>query len=128
MIDIVFQLIAFFMVLVNFTKIDADNRVDLPVSSIAKPPGKSDKQPLMLQMTEDGQVILAGDTMAVESQEFDSRLFRESRRLGAIWGEAANVPVVVRGHMNAKTGDIQELITKCQSKSFQLFRLRAKIK
>ena len=40
MIDIVFQLIAFFMVLVNFTQVDQDARVVLPSSVLSKPPEK----------------------------------------------------------------------------------------
>ncbi|MEQ9067344.1 MAG: biopolymer transporter ExbD, partial [Gimesia chilikensis] len=38
MIDIVFQLIAFFMVITNFEQIQADERVKLPSDSLAKPP------------------------------------------------------------------------------------------
>ena len=38
MIDMTFQLIAFFMVLINFTEAEADQRVKLPESELAKPP------------------------------------------------------------------------------------------
>ena len=37
MIDMTFQLIAFFMVLVNFSETEADARVVLPESELAKP-------------------------------------------------------------------------------------------
>ena len=38
MIDIVFQLIAFFMVITNFEQTQADERVKLPKNELAKPP------------------------------------------------------------------------------------------
>ena len=38
MIDMVFQLIAFFMVLINFTEADQNQRIHLPSSELAKPP------------------------------------------------------------------------------------------
>ena len=39
MIDMTFQLIAFFMVLVNFTQTEQNQRIQLPQSELAKPPG-----------------------------------------------------------------------------------------
>ena len=38
MIDMTFQLIAFFMILINFSDAETDDRVQLPSSAIAKPP------------------------------------------------------------------------------------------
>lgn len=41
MIDIVFQLITFFMVITNFDQNEADERVTLPRDQLAKPPWRS---------------------------------------------------------------------------------------
>ena len=38
MIDMAFQLIAFFMVLINFSEADQNERIHLPSSELAKPP------------------------------------------------------------------------------------------
>ena len=38
MIDIVFQLLTFFMIAINFENTKADERVKLPKDSLAKPP------------------------------------------------------------------------------------------
>jgi biopolymer transport protein ExbD len=38
MIDMVFQLIAFFMVLINFSEVDYNERIALPQSELAQPP------------------------------------------------------------------------------------------
>ena len=40
MIDMTFQLIAFFMVLINFTEADQNQEITLPTSEIVKPPAQ----------------------------------------------------------------------------------------
>jgi biopolymer transport protein ExbD len=39
---------------------------------------------------------------------------------------AASATVIIRGHRDAKTGIVQELIKVCQSAGFEKFTLRAK--
>ena len=57
MIDMTFQLIAFFMVLVNFTQAEQDARVDLPASKLAKPPEVQQEQPLTIQLVKSSKVF-----------------------------------------------------------------------
>ena len=38
MIDMTFQLIAFFMVLINFSQAEQNDKIELPLSELAKPP------------------------------------------------------------------------------------------
>ena len=61
MIDMVFQLIAFFMVLINFTEAEQDDRIQLPASQLAKPPDQPFENQVTLQLTRDEHVIFAGD-------------------------------------------------------------------
>src|SRR5437660_12533899 len=58
MIDMTFQLIAFFMILINFSDAETDDRVQLPSSTIAKPPSAPSENPLTIQMVRDGQIIM----------------------------------------------------------------------
>ena len=60
MIDLTFQLIAFFMVLINFTQSETDDRVQLPQSTLAKPPEEALEFPITLQLTRQGSVIIGG--------------------------------------------------------------------
>src|SRR5690606_19863288 len=50
MIDIVFQLIAFFMIVTNFEQTQADERVKLPADELARPPLAPREQELVLNM------------------------------------------------------------------------------
>ena len=45
MIDMTFQLIAFFMVLINFSEVEQDQRITLPASELAKPPEVGVRRP-----------------------------------------------------------------------------------
>ena len=124
MIDIVFQLIAFFMVLVNFTDAEQDERVKLPSSELARPPDGLMEVPLTLQLTKSGTVIFAGEEVPVEAM--DHYLLREAQIIEAQGNTVAEATVIVRAHEEAQTGKVQELIKKCQENRFEKFALRAK--
>ncbi|MCA9248676.1 MAG: biopolymer transporter ExbD, partial [Planctomycetales bacterium] len=69
MIDMTFQLIAFFMVLVNFSDAEQDQRIKLPSSELAKPPDAPFEEPRYLQLTKDDTVLFAGDEVGVDALE-----------------------------------------------------------
>ena len=50
MIDMVFQLIAFFMVLINFAQTEANDHVKLPSSQLVKPPEVALEFPIVLHV------------------------------------------------------------------------------
>ena len=64
MIDMTFQLIAFFMILINFSDAEADERVQLPSSALAKPPDASAETPIYIQMMRDGRIIMNTQVLA----------------------------------------------------------------
>ena len=129
MIDMTFQLIAFFMVLINFDQAEQNDRVLLPDSELAKPSKDRIEYPITLHLTqrEDGApetVILAGDELSIEAlgpyldREADVRIAQ---------GLAKNdITIIIRAHKNARTGKVQNLIAKCQERNLEKFALRAK--
>jgi len=125
MIDVVFQLIAFFMVLVNFTQVDQDARVVLPTSVLAKPPKEQPEQPLTLQFTKTGTVLISGEEIEV-GPALEGVLRRERRALGRMDKAISEVVVIIRAHKDAPTGKVLEAIEVCQAARFERFRLRVK--
>ncbi len=124
MIDMVFQLIAFFMVLVNFSEVDQHQAITLPQSVLAKPPEEPPESPITLQLTRGGRVYLAGQAMGIP--ELASYMRIEANALKAHGKSPGSTPVIIRGDSRAKTGQVQELITVCQDEGFEKFALRAK--
>lgn len=124
MIDMTFQLIAFFMVLINFSEGEVNERIKLPSSVLAKPPDVPFEIPLTLQLTQEGTVLANGEELAISALK--PLLVRERQVIDRRNENAADATVIIRADMNAKTGIVQELIRVCQENGFEKFALRAK--
>ncbi len=124
MIDMTFQLIAFFMVLLNFGESEMDARIRLPNSQLAKPPEARVEDQIVLQLTSDDNVIFGGEVLPISA--LDRQLRTERRYLEIQGGNVADASIVLRADANAKTGVVQEVIQKCQENGFEQFKLRAK--
>lgn len=124
MIDMTFQLIAFFMVLINFTQSEQNEKVKLPSSVLAKPAKAPLEFPITLHLTEDATVVVGGQEVSIGG--LGPYLIRE-RNVLEIQGKTPNdATVVIRAHKVAATGRVQELIKVCQENQFEKFALRAK--
>lgn len=124
MIDMVFQLIAFFMVLINFAQTEANDRVVLPKSVLVKPPEEPLEFPIVLHVAPDGEIILGGTGYTIDTLRIGL-----NRELPVIRGEGktvADANVVIRAHKDTAAGDVQEVIRVAQELEFQRFALRAK--
>ena len=123
MIDMVFQLVAFFMVLINFSQVDQDQVIKLPYSDLVKPPEEARENILTLQIKEDGNVILGGETIKMEGLERKLRqeiaVIRNEKR------KPADTIIIIRADGKSKHGKVQDLIEICQQVQFQHFALRA---
>ena len=125
MIDVTFQLIAFFMFVLNFSEVDQDQRINLPSSELARPPDVAYDEPLTLQLTADETIIFGGDILTRESLK--SALLREAQIIKAHpEKKVSDVTVIIRADRFAKTGKVQELIQICQEAQFDTFALRGK--
>lgn len=124
MIDMTFQLIAFFMVLLNFGEGEQDQSIKLPSSELAKPPEVASVAPIVLQLTDRNTVLIAGDELPVIG--LAGPLARERAALAARQITPEEATIFIRADRNAKTGVVQEVIQQCQSNGFEKFALRAK--
>ena len=125
MIDMTFQLIAFFMVLINFSDVEQDQRVNLPASELAKPPDTAYDEPLTIQMTADETILFGGQEMSLD--ELKIALRREAQLVRAYGDrQLSDVTVVLRVDLTARAGRAQEIIKACQDVGFDTFALRGK--
>ncbi len=91
MIDMTFQLIAFFMVLLNFSETEQDARIKLPSSELAKPPEMALESPLVLQLTNDDRVIFGGELLSIPELGGPLRNERRFLELNGLKPQDANV-------------------------------------
>ncbi|HBV62363.1 MAG TPA: biopolymer transporter ExbD [Rhodopirellula sp.] len=124
MIDMVFQLIAFFMVLINFAQTESNDRVKLPSSQLVKPPEVPLEFPIILHVAQDGEIILGGDDYTAETLRVGLQ-----KELAVIKAEGKTVEdanVVIRAHKDTSAGDVQEVIRVAQEQQLENFALRVK--
>lgn len=124
MIDMVFQLIAFFMVLINFAQTEANDRVVLPKSVLVKPPEEALEFPIVLHVTQDGEIILGGEGFTTDTLRIG--LNRELAVITSEGKKPGDANVIIRAHQNTAAGDVQEVIRVAQEQKLEKFALRVK--
>jgi biopolymer transport protein ExbD len=125
MIDVTFQLIAFFMFVLNFTEVDQDQRINLPLSELARPPEVAYDEPITIQLTSNDTILFGGDRLT--PGELKAALLREAQIIKAHpEKKVSDVTVIIRADRFAKTGKVQEIIQLCQQAEFDTFALRGR--
>ena len=123
MIDMTFQLIAFFMVLINFTQSESNDKVQLPDSELAKPPETILENYRIIHLGKDGTAVMG--TKEENYKGLRTTLDLQYRQIQFSNEEPADTTIVIRAHKDAKGGMVQELIQICQEAGFESFALRA---
>jgi biopolymer transport protein ExbD len=136
LLDVVFQLITFFMLVINFSNDNYDARIKLPVAGSARPlddPSKAAEDRLVLNIDKRGQLLFNGKILsggqAVEQIKFEAQLARENRKtlLGTKVDPSEGLPtrIVIRADRDTPFSPVFNIITACQSSGFHKFDLKA---
>ena len=136
MIDIVFQLITFFMVINKFDQDEADERVGLPRDTLARPPAVQRKNAFVLnfgfaknqqgeRLSNDPYLFIGDEQLTLD--QLRPRLRQESQFYRTIGTSLEDVTVEIRADASVKSGLVQDLIQMCQETGieFQRFALKA---
>jgi biopolymer transport protein ExbD len=124
MIDVVFLLIAFFTLVINFTTADQNERIKLPVSETAQPPEQPPTEPLTLNLLPDGNIIYNGNEYTLETLrepvEFQLRVLKYMKV------PPEQITIIIRADSVSEAGSVLELISFCQSQKLTRFILRTR--
>jgi biopolymer transport protein ExbD len=125
MIDMTFQLIAFFMMLINFAKAEQDKRILLPVSALAIPAEDTEDQNFITLHVDDKdeKIIISAEEYTLD--QLGSVLARKVAHLERDKLDRSKTRVILRADKNAPTGLVQKVIAKCQEVKLENFKLRA---
>lgn len=136
MIDIVFQLLTFFMIAINFENTKADERVKLPKDTLAKPPESKPKDELVLnigfnrnaagqKINPEAVLFYSGNEIALD--RIKPELEQEKKFFEATHGKGAldDVGVIVRADAEVPTGLVQLVVKSCQEVGYSKFSLKA---
>ena len=135
LLDVVFQLITFFMLVINFTAENYDQRVHLPVAGSARPVEDTQRvgeDRIVLNVDRDGHLLKGGQSQplneAIASIKHQADLIKLNLKASGLkFDPAAGLPttVVFRADKDATFATVIKLINACQTQGFRKFALKA---
>lgn len=136
LLDVVFQLITFFMLVINFSNENYDQRVRLPVAGSARPVEEGEKSAtedrLVLNIDKEGHLLMTGQVLpqqkAMEEIKHQAALVRLNLSSAGIKLNATKdlpTTIVLRADRDTPFSSLYSLITACQASGFRKFALKA---
>jgi biopolymer transport protein ExbD len=128
-LDMVFQLITFFMLVANFQAASLDQNLRLPVVGSARPVESQGVESLLvLNIDKEGNLIVYGQPRPIKdyiAKEANASLIAARRTLPDIQ-EGQDLPtiVVVRADRNTPCRLFNNVIRECQARGFRKFALK----
>jgi biopolymer transport protein ExbD len=129
LLDLVLQILMFFMVTVNFATEQTQEDVALPTSQSARPlPKKGDKDPIFINLVYregekyEHQVLITGKKPMnqAEARNWIQNQFDDLKRYGEVTS-----PVIIRAHRDADYGEVYKLLRACSDAGFRNLKVRA---
>lgn len=130
LLDIVFQLITFFMLLINFSQANYDQNVRLPVAGSAMPVEDSADDRFVMNIDTQGRLLYNGQALdtgaAVKVINQQARLARLNlRAAGKPSTSGLPTTVIIRADKSTPFRKLNSLVTACQKSGFSKFGLKA---
>jgi biopolymer transport protein ExbD len=135
LLDIVFQLITFFMLVINFSQDNIDARIKLPVAGSARPQddvAKLNDERLVLNIDSKGDLIWNGQILTADQAtakiKFEAQVARQNIKTlkGKVEpGQTLPIRVVIRADRDTPFAPIFAMIKTCQNNGYEKFDLKA---
>ena len=131
LLDLVLQLIMFFMITINFVRVDKfDTSIDLPMATQAVPLDSTAEDWVFLNLDANGKLVGTLSTFTLDTPEkLKVHLMREKEsleRTARNRGKAGEIKIVVilRADKNCKYTDVWTVLNSCQRAGFKHWQLR----
>jgi biopolymer transport protein ExbD len=128
-LDMVFQLVTFFMLVINFKSASLDTSLQLPVIGSALPIESGQSDVLVLNIMRDGKLRMYGEIRDVESciAEESRTARRNAGGTGSKSDKTSELPttVIIRADRTTPYHCIHQVIQACQNHGFRNFQYRA---
>jgi biopolymer transport protein ExbD len=134
LLDVVFQLITFFMLVINFSSENYDRRVRLPIAESAVPVGEEarvSEDRLVLNVDKEGHLLIGGEVQplhkAIQTIKHQADLVKLNlKAAGAKADPSGMLPttIILRVDRDATFSSLNSLIKACESQGFRKFRFK----
>ena len=131
LLDMVFQLITFFMLVINFKEASLDQSLELPVLGSARPvETKGEEDLLVLNIDSDGRLKVYGATqdvrsyIAAEARQEEARMKAKNKGLSSratSWPRRSSI----RADKATPFKLLNDIIKVCQKHNYRKFALKA---
>jgi biopolymer transport protein ExbD len=136
LLDVVFQLITFFMLVINFSNENYDARVRLPVAGSARPVEEGEKAAtedrLVLNVDRQGHLLMSGQLLpaskALLEIKHQADLVKLNLKAAGLKPDASGglpTTIIVRADKDTPFSSLYTLISACQTNGFRKFALKA---
>jgi biopolymer transport protein ExbD len=132
LLDLVFQLIMFFMVCVNFVSQQVNEDIKLPIAQSARPMDKAEVDVLFLNVDQHGKLMVPGRdqplTTLPQIRVYLRQFYADAKRAAEERGDKSGrvkTTVVIRADKRTTYRTIYELLQLCKDIGYQRLQLRA---
>jgi biopolymer transport protein ExbD len=132
LLDVVLQLLMFFMICANFITSQVNEDIKLPVAQSARPMEKSEVDVLYLNMDEEGRLLVVGRPIPLRSMGeinyYVKQQFADTKRAAEERGDksgAVQTAVIVRAHRDVNFAQVYQLLRACKDAGYRKLQLRA---
>lgn len=133
LLDLVMQLLMFFMMCVNFVNEQLNESIKLPIAQSARPMDKTESDVLFLNVNSDGKLEVAGRgkdkalTFPSEVKYYLETQFRDAERNARDKDRSAQVKtaVIIRADSRVDYKLVYELMRLCKTVGYTKLQLRA---
>jgi biopolymer transport protein ExbD len=130
LLDVVLQLLMFFMMCANFVSNQVNENVQLPVMQSARPADKRENDLLFLNLTKDGKLEIPGkepiplsDQNAVKVEL--RKTYNDAKRTLDKDDKEVKTIIVIRADQNIDYKDVFQVMYFCKEVGYRQFRMRA---
>jgi biopolymer transport protein ExbD len=129
MLDVVLNLLMFFIVTATFVTEQVDRDIQLPVAESALIPDRDERDVLFLNVNREGKVTVFGEPEPMNLILIGDYLGKAYDRLKLLSkDEEVRTTVVLRADQNTDYGEVYQLMRMCKDIGFKKLSLRAEIK
>lgn len=133
LLDLVLQLIMFFLMVVNFVTEQVNKTITLPTAQSARPMDKRIESPLFINVDAKGQVIAPGQPKPLatipEIRLYLKQCYEDASRLAQQVGDKqVGSVVVIRADQSVDYAYVYHILRMCKEAGFRKLQLRAEIR
>jgi biopolymer transport protein ExbD len=130
LLDLVLQMLMFFIITVNFVSNQVNESIKLPVAQMAQPMKKDITDVLYLNVNDKGQIEVVGREQPLSDfGQIKNFLRTEYRNREILAGPGkVNTSVIIRADRNAEYRLVYQILRQCKEQGFRKMQLRAMTK